>query len=93
MGELATRSRDRGKSPDPPAAQGRPDALYDLGLLYSTGNGVDPDYVTAHMWFNLAAMQGMRRAKVERAELAKEMSPAEVAQAQRRAREWLASQG
>lgn len=67
---------------------GQPQALYDLGLLYSTGQGVELDYIVAHKWFNLAAMRGVRRARVDRAELARDMSPWEIAEAQRLAREW-----
>ena len=67
------------------------DALYNLGLLYSTGQGVELNYVQAHKWFNLAAMQGNDAAREWRKELSKEMSPDEVAAAQREAREWLSS--
>lgn len=70
------------------AARGDADAQFDLGLMYATGEGVDLDYVTAHQWFNLAAMGGNREARVMRADLALDMSPAQVAEAQRRAREW-----
>jgi len=73
------------------AEQGEAEALYDLGLLYSTGQGVDLDLITAHKWFNLAALKGVKRAVVDRSELAMEMDPMEVAAAQRAAREWLAS--
>lgn len=73
------------------AAGGKPDALYDLGLIYSTGRGVEVDLVTAHKWFNLAAMRGSDAAKACRAELSHEMQPTEIAEAQRQAREWLAS--
>lgn len=74
------------------AEGGKCDALYNLGLMYSTGRGVDVDLVTAHKWFNLAAMKGSNAARSCRAELAAEMSPAEIAEAQRQAREWLAHQ-
>ena len=68
------------------------DELFKLGLLYSTGQGGAPlDYVSAHMLFNLAAMRGSVEAKVYRRELSMEMAQAEVAEAQRAAREWLAS--
>lgn len=70
---------------------GRSESLYDLGLIYSTGNGVEVDLVTAHKWFNLAAMRGSEAARAYRAELAREMTAAEIAEAQRQAREWLAS--
>jgi TPR repeat protein len=67
------------------------DELFRMGLLYSTGQGGAPlDYVSAHMLFNLAAMRGSIEAKVYRKELSQEMDPADVAEAQRAAREWLA---
>lgn len=71
------------------AEAGRAEALYDLGLLYSTGQGVGLNYIEAHKWFNLAAMRGIRRAQIDRAELARDMSAHEIAEAQRQAREWL----
>ncbi len=68
------------------------DELFKLGLLYSTGQGGAPlDYVSAHMLFNLAAMRGSVEAKVYRKELSQEMDQSSVAEAQRAAREWLAS--
>lgn len=73
------------------AEGGACDMLYDLGLIYSTGRGVDVDLVTAHKWFNLAAVRGSASARNLRAELALEMNPEQVAEAQRQAREWLAS--
>lgn len=71
------------------AEKGQKQAYYDLGLLYSTGQGVKQSYVDAHMWFNLAAMNGVRRAKVDRADLALEMSGSQISKAQRQARDWL----
>ena len=68
------------------------DELFRMGLLYSTGQGGAPlDYVSAHMLFNLAAMRGSVEAKIYRKELSAEMDPAEVADAQRQARQWLAA--
>jgi len=71
------------------ARKGRADALYNLGLAYSTGQGVTADYVAAHKWFNLAAMKGVDEARSWRAQLAREMSAPQIAEAQRQAREWL----
>src|ERR1700741_2926715 len=71
------------------AKQGRADALYNLGLAYSTGQGVGVDFVAAHKWFNLAAMKGVDEAKSWRASIAKEMDTSQIAEAQRLAREWL----
>lgn len=71
------------------ARTGRPDALYNLGLAYSTGQGVTQDYVAAHKWFNLAAMRGVNEAKGWRNQIAEEMNAGQIAQAQKLAREWL----
>jgi len=65
------------------------DILFELGMMYCLGREVPQDYVTAHKWFNLAAMKGSEDAKHYRRELALEMSPAQVAEAQRQARCWL----
>lgn len=66
--------------------------MYRLGLEASTGGeeGIF-DLITAHKWFNLAAMQGNLEARAYRAELAKEMTAEEVAEAQKLAREYLAT--
>ena len=71
------------------ARDGRADALYNLGLAYSTGQGVGVDMVAAHKWFNLAALRGSDEAKSWRNQLAGEMAPSQIAQAQKLAREWL----
>ena len=65
------------------------DDLFELGITFSTGEGVTADLVAAHKWFNLAALRGNDEAAWHRQELALEMTPAEIAQAQRSAREWL----
>jgi uncharacterized protein len=71
------------------AQTGAADALFELGLMYSTGRDVEPDLVTAHKWFNLAALRGNKAALEYRKELAFEMSQFDVAEAQKSAREWL----
>ncbi len=60
-------------------------ALYELGLMFSK----DHDYITAHKWFNLAALRGSDEAKLHRCELSREMTAGEVHEAQRQARAWL----
>ena len=65
------------------------DSFYELGMMYSIGHSVPVDYVTAHKWFNLAAMRGNEDAIRLRREIAEEMSEAEIAAAQRAARAWL----
>ena len=65
------------------------DVFFQLGITYSVGRGVRTDLVAAHKWFNLAAARGNREAARHRQEIAGEMSGAQVAEAQRQAREWL----
>lgn len=74
------------------AARGSASALFDLGVAYSTGSGgIDVDLVEAHKWFNLAALNGNEEASYCRAEISDEMTAREIAEAQRRAREWIAA--
>lgn len=73
------------------AAAGETIALYDLGVIYSTGShGAGHDLVEAHKWFNLAASRGHEEAAWCRADISDEMTAREIAEAQRRARDWLA---
>jgi TPR repeat protein len=65
------------------------DYLFELGLLYSTGRSAPPDFLAAHKWFNLSAQRGNKTAARLRSEMAAEMSPSDVASAQRAAREWV----
>jgi TPR repeat protein len=65
------------------------DTFFELGMMYSTGYDEPIDYVTAHKWFNLAAMLGNKDAIRLRREIAAEMSAQEIAAAQRAARDWL----
>ncbi|KUR72611.1 hypothetical protein AQZ52_05040 [Novosphingobium fuchskuhlense] len=72
------------------AAAGDMDALFDLGVAYSTGShGAPCDLIEAHKWFNLAAVGGHDEAATCRAEVSDDMTAREIAEAQRRAREWL----
>ena len=76
------------------AAAGDADALYELGVSYSTGtHGLDVDLIEAHKWFNLAALSGCTRGQQCRAEISVEMTAREIAEAQRQARAWLAATG
>ena len=65
------------------------DMLFELGMMYSVGRDVPVDLVSAHKWFNLAAMKGNSDAIRLRRELADQMSEGEIAAAQRAARAWL----
>ncbi len=70
------------------ADQGDADAQFNIGLMYDNGRGVTQDYVQAHMWYNLAAARSDKMAKESRDILAKQMTPAQIAEAQKLAREW-----
>ena len=76
------------------AGNGDVSAFYDLGVAFSTGShGVGCDLIEAHKWFNLAAAKGHEEAAMSRADISDEMTAREIAEAQRRAREWLCSIG
>ena len=74
------------------AAAGEVSAYFDLGVAFSTGShGIACDLVEAHKWFNLAAVSGYKEAQMCRADISEEMTAREIAEAQRRAREWIAA--
>jgi TPR repeat protein len=70
------------------AEQGSPEAQVLLGFMYFQGDGVPEDYVIAHMWFNLAAVGGDKEAVKARGLVTAKMTPAQIAEAQKLAREW-----
>ena len=70
------------------ADQGDAYAQNNLGVMYAKGQGVPQDYVLAHMWFNLSAAQGNEDAVKNRDIVAGQMTPDQLAEAQRLAREW-----
>jgi TPR repeat protein len=76
------------------ADQGDVDAQVRLGVEYAAGGGVPQDYVQAHMWFNLAASLASNASTRDlaikyRDDLAAMMTLAQIAEAQRMAREWV----
>ena len=71
----------------PLAAKGEAEAQYNLGLMYGKGQGVPMDDVRAHMWFNLAAVKGDADAVKNRDIAASKMTPQQMAEAQKLARE------
>jgi hypothetical protein len=72
----------------PYAEQGYPSAQINLGILYAMGQGVPQDDVQAHLWFNLAAAKGDKEGEENRTKVESRMSPAQVEEATRLAREW-----
>jgi TPR repeat protein len=87
------------------ADQGFAEAQYNLATMYFNGRGVRRDYARAYFWANiaatldpvspLAALNGRTEPKPEyvqlRDEVAAKLSPAQLAAAQRRCRQWLAA--
>ena len=72
----------------PLAEKGTASAQAGLGIMYWGGDGVPQDDVQAHLWLNLAAAQGDFLAEYFRDKVAESMTPAQIAEAQRLAREW-----
>ena len=76
------------------AEQGSAIGQFALGKMYEAGRGVSQGYLQAHMWFSLAAAQYSTKRKVNAAmwrdDVAKRMTPDQIAEAQRLGREWLA---
>ena len=70
-------------------AESSAEALYELGIACASGRSAPADLVSAHKWFNLAAMKGHSEGPRMRREIATEMTDAEIGQAQRAARDWL----
>jgi TPR repeat protein len=70
------------------ADQGEAVAQTKIGIMYDDGQGVPHDFVQAHKWYTLAATNGDKPAAELRDALAKQMTPAQIAEAQRLAREW-----
>jgi len=90
-------ARDLAKAADlfkKAADQGLTKAQYSLGLLYAEGRGVKKDLVEAYRWLSLAAAdEDLKDAKDLRDDLAKKMSPSQIAQAQKLVRGFKPSKG
>ncbi|MBD8685501.1 MULTISPECIES: sel1 repeat family protein [Rhizobium/Agrobacterium group] len=71
--------------------QSRADVFCNLGLIYATGRGCPVDLIAAHKWLNIAAIKGSERAASLRADLARNMSKADLAAALSAARTWMTS--
>lgn len=68
------------------ALAGDPGACFDLGVAHSCGSVAEMNLVEAHKWFDLAALGGYAAAEKYRADVAREMSAREMAEARRRVR-------
>ena len=70
------------------AEQGYAAAQHNLGFMYLAGRGVAQDTLRAHMWFDLASRRGLEAAREGRDAAASELTPDQIAEAQRLVREW-----
>ena len=74
------------------ANQGHVWAQSNLAFMYRDGVGVPQDYAKAHMCFNLASTGAPAKDRANfveyRDELAKKMTPAQITDAQKLARDW-----
>jgi TPR repeat protein len=70
------------------ADQGDRDGLFFLGVMHARGQGTSKDPVTALMFFNLSVAQGKAPNTRARMQLLREMTPAQIAKAEKRAGEW-----
>ncbi len=84
--------RSEGKSEIYPGAaiEAAAQEQYQLGLAYSVGQeGVPVNYVMAHMWLDVAAINGNVVARDLREEISMNMSHEDITEAQRLARQWV----
>ena len=77
------------------ADQGYPAAQFNLGMAYASGWGVPRDMINAYMWVNLSVMRGIQNpaaaitaAKSLKTIAQEKMTPAQIAEAQKLARDW-----
>jgi TPR repeat protein len=75
------------------AGHGLATAQYELGVMYERGRGALQDYAQAYMWYNLAASHARlasSRGKAAKARdlVAAKMTPVQIAEAQKMARDW-----
>ena len=70
------------------AEKGHLDAQYNIGVMFAEGQGVGEDLVKAYMWFSLVAATGDSTAKKNMEIIAARMTPSQIAEAQRLAKEW-----
>ena len=72
----------------PLAQLGHAGAQNYLGIMYYFGHAVEQDYVLAYMWANIAVAHGDISAMKLRDDVARQMTPDQIANAERMARDW-----
>jgi uncharacterized protein len=71
------------------AEQGHAGGQNSLGICYVIGQGVIQDYVEAYKWFLLASANGLDESEVKNI-VVKKMTQSQIAEAQKRAKEFVA---
>jgi hypothetical protein len=72
------------------AEQGLADAQSNVALMYFKGEGVERDYIRSYQWVSLAAAQGNQEAIKARDVFIAKISPAQLSEGERLARDWAA---
>ncbi len=70
------------------AKKGSSNSQYFLGVMCLQGLGTLQDYSQSHMWFNIAASQGHKKARKHLDDLNHDLSINQISEAQKMAREW-----
>ena len=71
------------------ADKGHAEAQMQLGYLYARGESVSQDYAEAYKWIELAATAGLDEAITQRDVIINVITPEQIAEGERRAKEWL----
>lgn len=71
------------------AEQGNQFVARNLGGHYAGGYGIEKDNIQAYKWFSIAAMNGDEDSQKYKQRLEEEMTPIQVAESQKLAREWV----
>ena len=64
------------------AEQGNASAQYNLGVMYSNGEGVPQNNVRAYVWYSVAAAQGDETARTNRDIISDRLTPDQLARGQ-----------
>ena len=64
-----------------------------LGAMYVNGEGVTKDYAEAYKWYYIAGVNGNEWGHENSSLIGKQMTPAQIAEAQKLAREWMEEHG
>ena len=75
------------------AEQGDAEGQTALGMMYALGRGVEPNLVQANKWIFIAAEQGNKDALMARTQLAAKLTPEQLAESIKLAKEWQDKRG